>query len=592
MVFGIGLDDFAGTGFFSREYLVSTINLNHLKFTTGIGWGKYTGENSFQNPLKFLSNSIINRPSISSNYDEGGNLSSDIWFRGNAALFGGIEWFIPKSHGLKFKIEHDPFDYNDFSASGRLDALYDLRKKDSNINYGLSIPLKRFGNLDLSYIKGNTFNVSISFGSILSKQIVKKRKNLPVVSKTKDTKNEQTFYEDLLFNLNNNNFFLQTASLEDKNLDIAIKTKEHRNAIRSGSYSAYVAKEVSELHKIPINSITVTHLNVGVELNKIKFNKNKLNDNINEIELVKYYSDLNSGSGKEYNNNKFIPYLKFPVIFSNTAPVIVSHIGAPERFYMGGLTLENASEIQFNRNLIITSKLNYMLADNFKPTVAGSNSVLPHVRTDIVSYLMESKEYISRLQLDYIWASKNNLYTRLSGGIFESMYGGFGGEVLYKPFKSNFSIGAEAFYVKKRAFDQKFQFLDYETTTAHINFNYVFYSSKIEANLSYGRYLAKDDGYTLDLSRKTSNGFRSGIYFTRTNISAEEFGEGSFDKGFYFQIPLDVFSSNFNGSYTSFKLSPLTRDGGAKLDYEKGLRGLIYNSTFYDLNEGWDGFLN
>ena len=79
-------------------------------------------------------------------------------------------------------------------------------------------------------------------------------------------------------------------------------------------------------------------------------------------------------------------------------------------------------------------------------------------------------------------------------------------------------------------------FLDYETTTAHINFNYVFYKSKIEANLSYGRYLAKDDGYTLDLSRKTSNGFRSGIYFTRTNISAEEFGEGSFDKGFYFFI--------------------------------------------------------
>ena len=35
-----------------------------------------------------------------------------------------------------------------------------------------------------------------------------------------------------------------------------------------------------------------------------------------------------------------------------------------------------------------------------------------------------------------------------------------------------------------------------------------------------------------------------GFYFTRTNVSKELFGEGSFDKGFYFQIPLDLFSNN------------------------------------------------
>ena len=73
----------------------------------------------------------------------------------------------------------------------------------------------------------------------------------------------------------------------------------------------------------------------------------------------------------------------------------------------------------------------------------------------------------------------------------------------------------------------------------------------------------------LDLSRRTNSGFKSGIYFTRTDVSAELFGEGSFDKGFYFQIPLDLLSNSYNGNYSTFRLSPLTRDGGAKLNYEE-----------------------
>ena len=50
--FAIGLDDFAGTGQFTREYLASTYDFNKLKLTSGIGWGKYVGESSFSNPLE------------------------------------------------------------------------------------------------------------------------------------------------------------------------------------------------------------------------------------------------------------------------------------------------------------------------------------------------------------------------------------------------------------------------------------------------------------------------------------------------------------------------------------------------------------
>ena len=166
------------------------------------------------------------------------------------------------------------------------------------------------------------------------------------------------------------------------------------------------------------------------------------------------------------------------------------------------------------------------------------------------------------------------------------MFTGIGGQILLRPFNSNFNISIDSFYVQQRAYDRKFGLKDYKTTTGHINFGYLF-PMGVESNISFGRYLAKDDGYTFDLSRRTSSGFRAGVYFTRTNVSAELFGEGSFDKGFYFQVPMDLFSKNYVGNYTNFKLSPLTRDGGAKLEYDKDLRGLMYNTSLSDFMHSW-----
>ena len=36
----IGLDDFAGTGQFTREYVVATYDFKSLKVTSGLGWGE------------------------------------------------------------------------------------------------------------------------------------------------------------------------------------------------------------------------------------------------------------------------------------------------------------------------------------------------------------------------------------------------------------------------------------------------------------------------------------------------------------------------------------------------------------------------
>ena len=591
----IGLDDFAGTGLFSKEYIVSTKKMDNMKLSLGIGWGKFAGKNTFENPFSFVSDKLINRNRFSENFNSGGSLGYDQWFRGASSLFGGIEWFFPNANGLKLKLEYDPYNYFGANAIGLDDSLegrsLKLRKKTSNTNYGLSYPFNKFLTIDASYIKGNTFNVNLTFKVTLDKNLSKKKKFEPRIDlKENRTSSKNIFYKDLLHNLNQNRLFLQTASIKDTAIDVAISTSDYRSPIRSSSNAAGIIKTVTNHHNLDVGTINITHLNAGIELNKISYLASNINNNQLPIEVKISSTKFESGSNS-YLNNAFKPKLKLPVFFNSISPILVSHIGNPGKVYAGGIDIQYISEIQFSRNLILNTEIDYSLVNNFDDLVSVPDSLLPNVRTEILKYLQQSDLYIKRMQLDYIWSPYKNFFAKISGGIFESMYGGFGGEFLYKPFDYKFSLGVESFKVKKRGFDQRFNFKKYETTTSHINMTYYF-PKGIEANLSYGKYLAKDRGYTLDLSRRTKSGFTAGFYFTRTNVPAEIFGEGSFDKGFYFKIPIDLFSNSYSANYTGFKLSPLTRDGGAKLNLDKNLRDIIYNASDYEIYRYWSSFID
>ena len=76
----IGLNDFAGTGQFSREYVVATKIHNNFKFSFGLGTGKFNGQNDYKNPLSYFKQEFEDR---SGAYNPiGGTLTTDQWFRG------------------------------------------------------------------------------------------------------------------------------------------------------------------------------------------------------------------------------------------------------------------------------------------------------------------------------------------------------------------------------------------------------------------------------------------------------------------------------------------------------------------------------
>ena len=86
--------------------------------------------------------------------------------------------------------------------------------------------------------------------------------------------------------------------------------------------------------------------------------------------------------------------------------------------------------------------------------------------------------------------------------------------------------------------------------------------------VSAGEYLAGDVGYTLEFSRSFYNGVQFGVFATFTDVTTEQFGEGSFDKGITFNIPI-------YGNLISYMWKPLTKDPGAKLNRKNTLHDLL-----------------
>jgi len=169
------------------------------------------------------------------------------------------------------------------------------------------------------------------------------------------------------------------------------------------------------------------------------------------------------------------------------------------------------------------------------------------------------------------------------------MYGGVSGELLWKPVESRLALGAEVNYVRQREFDQLFGFQDYDVVTGHASAYYDF-GNGFHGQVDAGRYLAGDLGATISLDREFANGWRIGAYATFTDVSAEEFGEGSFDKGIRVTIPLSWVTGQPSRAKSQTVLKSLSRDGGARLNVDGRLYERVRDSHLPELEDDWGRF--
>lgn len=245
-------------------------------------------------------------------------------------------------------------------------------------------------------------------------------------------------------------------------------------------------------------------------------------------------------------------------------PALKQNYGGPNG-YMYALFLKLNGRLWTDDHGFFSGTLGYNVVDNFDDFEYTAPTGLPRVRTHIGDYLRESDFGIYNLQYTRTARLSENWFAMGYFGLLEMMYGGVGGEVLYRPFNSSLAVGLDVNWVRQRDFDVMFGFRDYDTVTGHLTYYWQTGFKNVLAKVSVGRYLAGDWGATLDLSRRFDSGISIGAWATITD-AGDAYGEGSFDKGLYIRIPWDAFFTKSSNNYATATWDPLTRDGGARLN--------------------------
>ena len=519
----VGINDIAGTGLYSSEYIVASYGIKNIDFHAGLGWGNYNGTEDFKNPLIYLNESFEERPILTA--DTGQFQPGRYFSDSSISPFFGLAYAINDKY--LFKLERDTT--KTFGMIDYEDAKYPF-------SLGLEYTLNKNINLGISFERGNTFSLKFIYK--------KDNKSRPTYTyKKPDIIENKDSFEKFIDNLETNGVGVNKIIEGADKIGLEITQFQHPSIgiideiIQNAKNDSEIEKEIKTNYKIANLSALDTFDETSINSPKLIYERNKKRGFNSDTSL------------------SFRPY-----------------IAAREGFLKFAALIENNSEYIFADNLFFSSNLKYSIWDNFDDLIYPPKDTYPaQVRSDVKDYLRNLNDgiIIGRAQLDGYRTISSNNHLMCSAGIFEEMFSGFGFEYLHFKNESNHAYGFELFQAHKRDYEMQFGLLDYKQITGHLNYYYRNYGLvPFDLKASYGKYLAGDIGGTIELSRTFPNGVRFGVFATFTDVSTEQFGEGSFDKGIYFNIP--IFANMINYSWR-----PLTKDPGQKLIRKNNLHDLL-----------------
>lgn len=593
----LGLQDFAGTGLYSGEYLAATKSFTNLgwgarqlpgrvKATAGLGWGRLGTHGT----LGVIGTRASFQPGGAS---QGGDLSYDQWFRGPVAAFAGLEWDVNDRLGVKVEYSSDA--YPEEVQAG-------VFQRRSPFNFGVEYQWTRRTRLGAYYMYGAELGFSLQVQLNPYHPNVQTRLPAPypvqprpdpqidpVAWSTEWTSSSAVvapYLRDQLAPLLSDEGLLLEA------LDISAETAElqFRN-LRYGANAVAIGRAARAMTRVLPASIEIFRLTLmsrGLPLSTVVIHRSDLE----QLEFENFASDqmlveTRFTDPRPLSDAAVQAEDLYPSTSWSVAPYFTPGYFDPEQPFRLDVGVSLRGAYQPAPGWVIAGRINQRLFGNLDGG-AASGSNLPPVRTDQAQYAQYGTT-LNQLYGARYWKPAPDLYARVSAGYFEYGYGGLSTEVLWKPVNSRLALGAEANYALKRDFDQLFGFQDYRIATGHASAYYDFENGFL-AQIDVGRYLAGDYGATFSVDRVFNNGWSVGGFFTRTNVSAAEFGEGSFDKGFRFRIPITWFRGSPSKRAVGTTIRPIQRDGGARLSVPGRLYNQVRGAHRNVLSEQWPRF--
>ncbi|WGK63268.1 YjbH domain-containing protein [Halopseudomonas sp. SMJS2] len=576
----LGFVDVGGTGLFSSEYFVANKRFWDLDLSLGIAWGYHGTRGDISNPFGGLRDS---ERAGRAEGDRGGNFNTSTYFSGPAAFFGGVEYQTPWDR-LRLKVELDGNDYSSEPGDP------DFEVADSRFNIGAVFKVRDGIDISAGWERGNTAMIGITFSTNLKTgrgpekfldPEPEARRPLPagVSGQTVDWANVSDRLKD------NAGFEVEEIAIKDREVIVTGEQTIYRNEAEGVTRASRVLD--NSLGEGTYDWYTLVNKPRGMAVSETSINPQRLRDyeqNAADTE------DLRRGivnATPSVVSKDVVHTAELDKFDWGLSLGYKQNMGGPDGFILYQFLARVNAEYRFNRNNWVRGNLGVNLLNNYDKFEMRGTSNLPQVRTHIREYLVTSDVVLENLQYTHTRQLDRDVYAMAYAGLLESMFGGVGGEVLYRPFDAGWAIGVDANWVKQRGFRQDFDFRDYSTWTGHITGYSQTRFWDILAKGSAGRYLAGDYGATLDLSRRFANGVTVGAWATRTDVSSEDFGEGSFDKGIYFTFPFDAFFSRSTTSAGTIAWNPTTRDGGARLARQYGLYNMTNARNIDHFNDGF-----
>lgn len=550
----VGFRDVAGTGLFSGEYVVGSKRVGAVDFSLGMGWGSLGAGGGITNPFKALGDSFETRPGATVGL--GGTVDTSTFFKGPAALFGGAQVQLPWDRWvLKLEVEGNDYQSEPFG---------DNQEQKTNVNVGLLHRVNDYMDFTLGYERGTEVMVALSFHEKLDTFGTPKLSDPPSPKVNEAAPTGPVSWPTVLEELKQQTGWVATKVQGDQGeLKLIIDEAD------AGYWQYTVDRATAVLHKHA--PAEYAWFNYEYQAKGQKISQHIVDRNL----WVRQRTTLLPNAWRDMPATKQRERIKYPyqTLFENPQSPWKTSVSAGYRQILGGpdgfilyqlSALGNVS-YELTESTVASGRVRAALLDNFDKFTYTAPSNLPRVRTFQREYATTSDFTIPNLQLTHYGKLGSDVFYSAYGGLLEDMFAGVGGEVLYRPMNSTVALGVDINSVKQRDFEQDFGLRDYQVNTGHATLYWDTGFEDILVKTSVGQYLAGDKGATVDLSRVFDNGVKMGAFFTRTNVSAEQFGEGSFDKGVYVTLPFDAFFTQSVAGTANLVFNPLTRDGGAKL---------------------------
>lgn len=586
----VGLQDFAGTGIYAGEYVVATKTFDNtplpgtIKLTGGLGWGRLGSANSIGAPFggdrgAFVSGSTGGKPSF------------DQWFRGAAAPFAGVEWQVNDKWALKAEYSSDAYETEERRG---------IFTRKSQFNFGTEYQYSEGLRLGAYYLYGAEFGVNLQyqFHPRRPPTSMKVTPVAPLTVRPNRATAPNAWRQDWVTSPAQRKSLraemepvLEASGLTLVALDLRADSAELR--LRNDRYQApavavgRAARAMAQVLPASVETFRITLVEEGLAQSAVTLRRS-------DLEALEFDPQAADALWAVAGIGEAAPRLPgalknedlYPDFAWSLGPYVSTGYFDPEEPVRVDVGIEATATFRPAPGWTIAGSLKHRLEGNLGEKTTPSNSQLPTVRTEGPRYAREGETAIENAYVSHQWKLGNDLYGRVTAGYLERMFGGVSAELLWKPVSSNLAFGVEANYAKQRDFDGGLGFQDYGIATGHVSAYYEF-GGGYHGQIDVGRYLAGDVGATVTLTREFENGWKVGGFFTLTDASAEEFGEGSFDKGINLTIPVGWFLGQPDKRSVSTTIRPIQRDGGARLKVPGRLYEQVRSGHRNALEDQW-----